>query len=463
MISNWDFIILISLSGFVQCVIGKACEIDLDNKTLKHVNGKGRYPLFVDGYGDIIYPVGGRKLTFDNGDTLGLYCHFFGKSKRKQSYVSKSSIKPLKKNARYVPLKCNDGTFTLVDDPTNEAVDVYKAACTKKQYAALTKHVGETSLCSDIGADGRTYDLDNTIHSVQIGWNMSAINPDAKLTDMIQLCIDEKVYGTLWTRHIVRGKSIEHQDKGGSRPTFRGDNPGRKRFFNRASNKALNTLYKKKMQIKMTTYHGLQGIINGSSSSTNFFAKGHLSPDAAFIYQLEQYATYYFINVAPQFQAFNAGNWKALELANRQMAKRLQRNILTYTGTLDILAYENKDLYLWYKEYKTVTQAIPVPRYYWMIMYDEKADEGVAFLGLNDPYAADQKAADFLCTNVCDQISWLNDYVPKMDEEDRGHITCCTIGNKGAQKGLADVVSNVAKFKTDQGESILDAGLLTTL
>ena len=76
------------------------------------------------------------------------------------------------------------------------------------------------------------------------------------------------------------------------------------------------------MQIKMTTYHGLQGIINGSSSSTNFFAKGHLSPDAAFIYQLEQYATYYFINVAPQFQSFNAGNWKALELANRQMAKR---------------------------------------------------------------------------------------------------------------------------------------------
>ena len=42
----------------------EACEIDLDNKTLKHVNGKGRYPLFVDGYGDIIYPVGSRKLTF---------------------------------------------------------------------------------------------------------------------------------------------------------------------------------------------------------------------------------------------------------------------------------------------------------------------------------------------------------------------------------------------------------------
>ena len=131
---------------------------------------------------------------------MGLYCHFFGKSKRKQSYVSKSSIKPLKKNARYVPLKCNDGTFTLVDDPTNEAVDVYKAACTKKQYAALTKHTGETSLCSDIGADGRTYDLANTIHSVQIGWNMSAINPDAKLTDMVS-----KI--TILSHHLLFEKS----------------------------------------------------------------------------------------------------------------------------------------------------------------------------------------------------------------------------------------------------------------
>lgn len=41
-----------------------ACEIDLDNKELHKVNGKGKYPLIVDGQGDMIYPVGGRTLTF---------------------------------------------------------------------------------------------------------------------------------------------------------------------------------------------------------------------------------------------------------------------------------------------------------------------------------------------------------------------------------------------------------------
>ena len=56
--------------------------------------------------------------------------------------------------------------------------------------------------------------------------------------------------------------------------------------------------------------------------SKNFFAKGHLSPDAAFIYQLEQYATYYYINAAPQFQSFNGGNWKQLESATREVAER---------------------------------------------------------------------------------------------------------------------------------------------
>jgi hypothetical protein len=32
------------------------------------------------------------------------------------------------------------------------------------------------------------------------------------------------------------------------------------------------------------------------------YPQGHLSPDAAFVYNVEQDATYYFVNVAPQFQ-----------------------------------------------------------------------------------------------------------------------------------------------------------------
>ena len=63
-------------------------------------------------------------------------------------------------------------------------------------------------------------------------------------------------------------------------------------------------------------------IIDLGSGSSIWFAKGHLSPDAAFVYDFQQEATYYFINVGPQFQAFNNGNWKAAEIKTRALATR---------------------------------------------------------------------------------------------------------------------------------------------
>ena len=125
-----------------------------------------------------------------------------------------------------------------------------------------------------------------------------------------------------------------------------------------------------------------------------------------------------------------------------------------------MLVYENKELFLWYEGTpynKGITQGIPVPKYYWKIIYDEKEHQGVAFLGLNDPYSEDVKKTDTLCTNVCDEVSWLKEYVPKVDEENRGHITCCTI------QDLADVVENVENFKSEQGMYIKDAELLKSL
>ncbi len=64
-----------------------------------------------------------------------------------------------------------------------------------------------------------------------------------------------------------------------------------------------------------------EAIIENSRSGTNYFAKGHLSPDADFITDAEQDATYFYFNVCPQFQSFNNGNWKALEYATRDLAE----------------------------------------------------------------------------------------------------------------------------------------------
>ena len=55
--------------------------------------------------------------------------------------------------------------------------------------------------------------------------------------------------------------------------------------------------------------------------SQRWFARGHLSPDKAFIWDFEQFATYFYINVDPQFQTFNAENWLYAEKETRMMAK----------------------------------------------------------------------------------------------------------------------------------------------
>ena len=145
-------------------------------------------------------PASDDEVSDDKLPQVGLYCHKFSKTGKIQSKVSSASIKPLIWNSAYVPLRCNqDGTFSLFNDGKDfeETVDIHRAYCTsRKNYPVLVKHEKETELCSDKGVDGRTDDLSNHIHYVEIGWNMSAIKFDAerrfaptKIKDMV--CFNE--------------------------------------------------------------------------------------------------------------------------------------------------------------------------------------------------------------------------------------------------------------------------------
>ena len=70
-------------------------------------------------------------------------------------------------------------------------------------------------------------------------------------------------------------------------------------------------IYKKKNQRRVVTalLDGVtkidgETIIETTSKAKDYFAKGHLAPDANFVYEVLQDATYYFINVAPQVRPF---------------------------------------------------------------------------------------------------------------------------------------------------------------
>jgi hypothetical protein len=68
-----------------------------------------------------------------------------------------------------------------------------------------------------------------------------------------------------------------------------------------------------------------------------YLSRGHLAPDSDFVDAASQDITYYYINCAPQWQAVNNGNWKALETTVRNLASGRMADYTIYTGTFGIL------------------------------------------------------------------------------------------------------------------------------
>lgn len=162
----------------------------------------------------------------------------------------------------------------------------------------------------------------------------------------------------------------------------------------------------------------------------NYLAKGHLAPDAAFVYQNLQDATYFYFNVAPQYQAFNNGNWKSLESSLKKLGIRLGRNLDTYTGTHQILEYIGKELYL-----QNERKYIPIPKYYWTVVFDHTTKKAVAFIGLNNPHA--KRAPPKLCTDRCSDMWWLKS--KKYKDIKKGFMYCCEL--EEAAKAIPAIAS----------------------
>jgi len=316
-----------------------------------------------------------------------------------------------------VELVCRGGS--LINQVSQKPVSVEKTSCSKRQEPRISRTKGK---CARAGADGRRKGL-NLLTRVSIGWNISGI-----FHEQIGLCVDETMFATLWTNHTIHGANIAFRDIDSGRPAFRADTSKNHRFFPWTSSSKLNYFYSKnyqqsqmKMNLKTNNQIDGQKIIETSSSGVHYFAKGHLSPDAAFVTNTLQDATYYFANVAPQFQSFNNGNWKALEYNTRDLASKLGRDLNVMTGTHDILEYPNSDniltpIFLYNSSY------VPAPKYYWKVVRDPQTDTAAAFIGLNDPHA--KTAPRDLCSNKCPEMAWVDWNVSDLSA---GYMYCCSV------------------------------------
>ncbi|KAG8248410.1 hypothetical protein J6590_041996 [Homalodisca vitripennis] len=158
---------------------------------------------------------------------------------------------------------------------------------------------------------------------------------------------------------------------------------------------------------------GSSSYLNGS----NFLAKGHLSPDADFIFNSGQMLTYYYVNAAPQWQKFNAGNWISVENAVRRLSAQVDDKLDVYTGTYGVLKLKNNKgqermIYL-----EPTKKLVPVPEVFWKLVRHEGSSSCTVVVGYNNVFLT--KPPSTLCSPA-DPSGW-----PKLTDLRKGYIYYC--------------------------------------
>lgn len=146
----------------------------------------------------------------------------------------------------------------------------------------------------------------------------------ASFLNIIRVCFNERQQDSMYTWYDSSMLVTGHQSRV-RRPYFVHD--GLYRF-------PVDWVYSRKYQRKR-----FAEILNSEElaekyirdDTLHFLVRGHLSPKADFVYGAEQSATFHYINVAPQWQIFNAGNWEQVERSIREEIKNeSKRYILSF-------------------------------------------------------------------------------------------------------------------------------------
>lgn len=172
----------------------------------------------------------------------------------------------------------------------------------------------------------------------------------------------------------------------------------------------MNDIYTKKTQ-----RNTINSLLNLPSSSTKYIkdsgelylARGHLAASCDFVYEAQQKATYYYVNVVPQWQTFNNGNWRKLENDLRSYASRNGIDLFIIAGTYGIASLLHEkgqhpvDLYL--SVNSNGRKAVPVPKFIWKLAFDLRSKKGAVFIGMNNPYQKNE----FICRDISGMMKWL--------------------------------------------------------
>lgn len=141
-----------------------------------------------------------------------------------------------------------------------------------------------------------------------------------------------------------------------------------------------------------------------------FLARGHLAAMTDFISANEQRATFLFINMAPQWQTFNARNWFEIEIATRRLAADRGLTLDVWTGSYDVINLWNefdvgRHIFMGWS-----SSQIPIPMLFYKIIIDRSSSSGVVSLGVNNVhFSLSDILRDYvICSDVSHRINYVN-------------------------------------------------------
>lgn len=300
--------------------------------------------------------------------------------------------------SRTIQAKCISGTNFKIN---NQEVDIHSIQCAKQPQHSLK----DTK---------KNCNQSNRTTIFEIGFQIST----EIFVKLIEVCFDKMKKTTLYTNHILT-KSIHFRETGSKRPNFIENT-----IYNLS--RPLYKIYSRRNH--RNTVNRILGLPLNSTkyiTKNNFLSRGHLAPKADFFYSSQQLATFYYINVAPQWQTFNGGNWARVERSVRSLAVD-RTDLIIYTGSYGVFTLpheetgESEELFLFDEHEKLLC---PIPEFFWKIVIDLENQQGVALIGINDPYRKnfDEK----ICRDVSQDLEWLK----LRSEVKYGYVYACTVGD----------------------------------
>ncbi|KAG4072508.1 hypothetical protein HA402_004597 [Bradysia odoriphaga] len=261
-----------------------------------------------------LFKPSGETNTFSSNGNLFAFCA----GKKNSIQIEQHPI-----NSNLTEITCSNANFLVSE--FGDVGNLNKINCTKGVQADIS--VKKRQTCSSKG------------HIIDVGFKLT----NKVFLPTFTICFDNTSWTPIWSKHVINGKSIKFNVKENGRREFKA--------IGLPTNARPSDAYKKVTQILHFTE--LLGTAQTETyfSSNSFLARGHLTPDADFVFPSAQWSTYFYLNTCPQFQTVNAGNWLGVENLARKLAQHYDVEMEIFTGGYDNLKLENaagdlKSMYL---------------------------------------------------------------------------------------------------------------------